>query len=763
MSFLDKLTTQLPFGKKSEIGEYFFALNITNSEVTSVVWGITDHKLNILGQAHLPYHDTEDLLVKANSTLDRALGAFETEPKKVLFGVPESWSTDDNLKEPYLKLLRRMVKEFDLEPLAYVTTPVAIGHLLEKQEGVPPTVVLLGVGDFVEVTLLRGGKVVETKTVKREGRFLEDVEKALAHLTEVEVLPSRILIYPTSSKEDLNQTRDELMSYPWMSKFPFLHFPKIDLLEEGFPILAVVAGGAVELDSNIDLKHLLTFKKMDLPEGKGERKFHTDVLKSREEDLGFVRGDVKRMVQPIQEKEKGDSLVSVSQRVEEFSKSDDLSSEEETAFPLRAPLPPETVTFQRSQTKNKLLSLKNQLSAVTTKLSKSKFKSLFHFKVGAGKFVLGGSFIFLLIFAYLLLVKASVTVYVEPRILEKDTQVIADPKVSSVDEGAKIIPATTLETSVSGSEKGEATGQKQIGNPARGKVVVYNLSSSKVSLSQGTVLTSGTGLKFTLDTSVQVASQSSSIGSDFTTITKAGKSDLTGVTASEIGPESNLAAGTDLTIAGFNKSQAVARVEEALSGGTSKNVTVVTSDDQKRLQAKVIDSLRQKVLEEMQAQVPAEKKIVPEALTVADGKYSFSKQVNDQASEFTLNATVRFKGTAYSDTDLRTIVSKLIETNVPDNFALNLQDMETQADVSKVEKDGKLIFTAKFRAKLLPKLDIEELKRNLRGRSSEDVINYLKGLENVIGSEIKMMPNLPDKVARLPLWDKNITITISPK
>lgn len=790
MSFLDNLTAQLPFGKKSENSEYYFALNIGLSEVTAAVWGISGNELDILSQITTAYDGTEDLLDKSYKAMDQALGALEVEPQKVLFGIPESWGIDDDLKEPYLKLLRRMLKEFDLTPMAYVTTNNAISFLLQKQEGAPTTAVLLGIGDYVEITLIRGGKIAESLSAKRSGQLFEDIEKLLRQFTEVETLPSKILLYSIKKEENLNKIKDELMSYPWMQKLPFLHFPKIEALDENIATLAIILAGAVEINPDVDLKRTLAASKRGLV---NTPQMHKQSLMNKEspnetggrlkrgasaEGSGFVAGDIKEHLDGHQDTEEelekdkedllDDNLVSpdVPESFEESFSEEEISEEDHLDSEPRFPKPiPRRYQAGLTTTNREIHSNHQSFSPEWM----TKIKSLIPLSLGSsfknpllGKLILLPVIMMIMAAAYVFLFKANVTIFVEPKVLEQDANVTADPKATAVDEEKNIIPGSVVETAVSGSGKAPATGQKQIGDPAKGKVVIYNLTDSRVSFSQGAAL-SANGLKFTLDSSVQIASQSSSIGADFTTVIKPGKSDSIGVTAAGIGPEGNLSAGTDLVVGNYQKSQVVARVEDAFAGGTSKNVTVVTLDDQKKLQAKVLNDLRQKAESDLQTKMTNDKKIISEALSVVDSKYTFNKQVNDQANEFTLNANVKLRGTAYSDADLKSMVSKLIKTNVPDGFELNLSGTETQADVAKVEKDGRLIFKAKFRAQLLPKLNLEDLKKQMRGQGVNDVADKLKQMEGVMGSEIKISPSLPTPLARLPLLDKNISITVTPK
>lgn len=778
MNFLDKLAAQLPFNKKAEKTEYFFALNIDPSQVTSTVWAAFGNEVNILGQATVSFGDQEDLLDKSLQAIDKSLGALEIEPEKVLFGVPDSWSSEDNLKEPYLKLLRRILKECDLTPMAFVTTTNALSFMLQKDEGIPPTVILLGFGDSVQATLIRAGKVTDTRTVPRSDHLSDDIEKTFQEFTDMEVLPAKILIYSQKEGEKLEKIQGELMSYPWMNKFSFLHFPKIEILDEDATSRAIIYSATAELYPEIDLKHHFTkntptktptisTKHLNLEQSE-------DNITKGKADLGFVRGDIKEQInqkesEEVEELERKEEEVPVKGRklsrlrpgetaVEEEDLESDALVAAENNFAL------DDLAEERYSEETLSLTKKDQLA--------SSLRGHLPFKLPKisgswGKLLILPAMVVAVLLAYLFLVRATVTIFVEPRILEKETEVVADPKQTSVDEEKKIIPAGTIETNVNGSGKGVATGSKQIGDPAKGKVTVYNMTSNLVSLSSGTVLTSTGGLKFTLDSSVKIASQSSTLVGDGITI-KWGKSDPVGVTASVIGPDSNLPASsgdntTYLLVSGYQKSQVAAAISESLSGGTSKTVTVVTSDDQKKLQAQVLDDLRQKGMDDLKGKLTGDQKIVAEALSIVDGKYNFSKQVGDNASEFSLNASVRFRGTTYVDGDLRTIVSKLVVTDVPVGFQMNLQDSETQADVAKVDKDGKLTFRAKFRAKLLPKFNTDEIKQDIRGKGMVEVADKLKGLENVLGSEIKLNPSFPDNFARMPLLEKNINIIVTPK
>lgn len=756
MSFLDKITALLPFRERQENKEYFFALNIGAEKLTAALWAIEGSELKILEVASDDYSSQDDILTVTDKLLDQVLGLKELEPQKILFGVPHSWLIDDNLKDEYLRLLRVLVKELELTPMAYVATSNSLIHFLEKQEGVPPTAILVGFEKLhLTVTVVRAGKLDGVKVVTRGENSGSDIEKALLTFTDIETLPSKILIFGVRAQE----LKSQLLSFSWMSKLSFLHFPKIDILGEDIEIKSVCLAGGSEMNTDISYTERPVKKqaeKMGILEEETEKieskesnepsepKASDDSLTQSEttegDNFGFVVGDIAEKEKPAGAEESLSEELASEDIIEDGEK--DLAVPEEQT-------PVETQDF---------LAEDQPVSPPQTgKINKKLILTKFIPKGFTNLIILAGIFVglILLLGAYIFLPKAEVKIFVEPKVVEKDAQVIADPKQKTVDEDSKIIPGEVVEAEVSGSAKDSASGKKQIGDPAKGTIIIYNKTAGSQSLSKGTSISSG-GIKFTLDTSVTIASQSASdSGITF------GKANTT-VTAASIGADGNLSSGSEFTIAGFTSDKLAAKSEGNFSGGTSKDVTVVSSEDQQRLLAKLSSDLRQQAQQKLQEKYP-NKKILQEALSESVSKKSYSKNINDQAGEFSLNMTIRYKGTAFEDKDLKLIVSKLVTTQVPEGFELDISGTETQADVSKLEKDGKLIFLARFKAKLLPKIDTEKIKNQIKFKSPDEVAEALKGMDNVLGSEINLSPSLPKILQRLPAFANNIKIEVGLK
>jgi len=190
MSFIDKLSALIPFGKKEEILEYFFALNISTEQLSAALWTIEGKQLKILQTAEEFYSSNDEITSVADKLLDQVIGLKEIEPQKILFGVPSSWLLDENLKDEYLKLLKNLVKELELTPMAYVATANSLIHFLEREEGIPTTAIMVGFEKHhLSVTVVRAGKLDGVKIVTRGDSSGVDIEKALLTFTEVETLP----------------------------------------------------------------------------------------------------------------------------------------------------------------------------------------------------------------------------------------------------------------------------------------------------------------------------------------------------------------------------------------------------------------------------------------------------------------------------------------------------------------------------------------------------------------------------------------------
>lgn len=753
MKFNDLLSKLKSLVPRKKITENFFSLNIDLDTVTAAVWTINQNRLVILNTARATYQNGDDFksdksilsfIDAANYSLDAALANITPEPTKLLFGVPDVWLEDDDIKAEYLKILRRTVKELGVEPMAYVSITHAISHLLQKQQGVPLSAVLVEASDPVIVSVIKAGQNLGSKVQTYGGDIGKDVEDALSGFTGIEVLPARILVY---GGQDPTRAREELSSYRWGGQLPFLHLPRAEALEDLVDIRAVAFAGGSELVPELHPEISLLPRGADTKLSRPLPDETEEMPEGSANEAGFVEGDIKKRPPRVAEPE--------SQGYPGSEEEADIIEQEEWVDGRRP----------GSEAGQEGVSLASRVQALITAPLMAMADGTPQVnrlpRLLARKMVIIPVTVLVgLTAAYIFIPSAKVAVFVDMQPLTNSAQIIADPSITAVDQENNKIPGKLIETDVSGSGSIATTGKKKVGDPARGKVVIYNATTNPVNLNRGTVLTAGSGLKFTLDEDVKVASKSANASDP------PSRSDVVGATASDIGPEGNIAAGTDLTVAGFSQAQVEAKVDTAFSGGVSKDVAVVTADDQNRLLAQVTSELKQKAQPQLQSQPSGDLKILPEALLETITRKSFTKNIGDQADSLTVSVTAHYKTTAFSDADLKSLAGKLIQTQVPDpsKYSIDNSQAQVDAEVTKVDKNGLVYFNARFKSKLMPKLDIGRLKDEISGKTPSQARQILKAAEpSIIDVLIKVSPPLPGPLDRLPLRKENISIDVTAK
>lgn len=690
--------------------EYFWALEIWEGGVKSAIWTVEEGKIQvvILGSQELWQEDVEDLVTAADQSFATASERFVgigKEPSKVIFGLPPDWLEEEKIIPSRQHMLQTLCEKLALSPLGFVLVVDALNHHLKDVEGVPPSGILVNPQKKqVLVAVLEIGKIKGVEQIKRSEDLTADVYEGLSRFGELKTLPSRILLF---NGEDMEAARQILIDFSWTSKLPFLHFPKIEILPQDFDINALCLAGGSEVAKS------LGFEVMEIQK---------DQTATVEPDFGFVRGEdiQKKMPEPIPEPAQTEETIEEISEVEK----------PKLTFPL--------FTF--------LEGIKETISGFSLpRLPGIPLLGL----VGGGVLFLGvASFIFLWSIS-----RARVTIYVTPKLLEKEIELTVDPTQDVIDETSLLLPGKVLEIEVKGDKTEETTGQKTVGEKAKGGVTIFNIGNSK-NLVAGTVLTGPGGLKFTLDQVVSVASGSALGGP--------GQA-RANITAADIGADYNLAGGSEFTIANVDKSVLAAKNESALTGGTSRQIQAVSEEDQKNLLGRLTEELKAKGKSDLMANVPPGKKLIEESITTKESSRSFNHKVGEEASSLTLSLRVKVKALIFSQDDLLSLIEKQIASSTPGDYEAKKEEIKTQLEILKSKEDGSALVKVVIAANLLPKIQSATIAQSIKGKTTQDARVYLSQLPGFADAEIEISPSLPALILRLPRAGKNIEIEIKSK
>lgn len=711
---------------KKETKDYICALTISQDGVDAALWESgADGKTAILATSHARYETEWD---KAIDAADDAISSVEEklpegfELKKVVFGLYPEWLSEDHIKEVYLKKLKQLTAALSLTPVGFVELPIAVSHLLTKDEGTQQTVILIALENkFVTVSLFKIGKLIGSRTIDRTEMVSADVEKALVSFTDVEVLPSRMLLF--GSAADIEAVKANLLSYPWQKKANFLHFPKIEILAPEYAIKAVAIASATELMPHVEDQDEAVVSQPENKEVVAHPSTSTEVS-AIAEDLGFADENIVEDELP----QNNDTVETTSAETLE-----NVSPVEVPSSKFRASLP----AFKMP---------KLQMSFMVPSVPKIGIVIaivVILLLLGAGG-----------VSAMWMLPRATLTVLVQPQTFDKAEEIIIDTKISTIDPEKKSIPAKTTTVNMSGTSTITTTGQKTVGDKATGEVTIFNKTLNTKTFKSGTKLTSGK-LGFTLTSDVTIASASESVGSLTYGSSKAD------ITASSIGTASNLSVNSDFTFDGLPSTSYTARNDKPLSGGSSREVQVVTKEDQKNLKAQAVSELNAKVKEQLDGTLTGGETVLDGSQQQEVTKELYSKDAGEEATAVTLDLTVSMEVATYNAAELNTLVSQIIDASKPAGYSYGKDDVTVTFSEVEKQKNGTWTVRPRIQVKLTPDIDTSQFAKMIAGKSVAEAAELLKQNNLVAGAEIAVVAPFSFLKQKIPSNVANINVQVS--
>jgi hypothetical protein len=578
--------------------------------------------------------------------------------------------------------------------------------------------ILIGLEPWgIKITLILLGKAVGTETVGRSDNLALDVVEGLLRFPQETALPARIVLF---GEGDLETERQNLLSYPWQEperKLSFLHFPKVEIGPENFELLSLCLAGGTEL-------------------AKADQLVEIPRLDEKEErvDLGFVA-----------EKDVLAERVTEPERIEKIPEPD--------YQPKSPPKPKVNQVFSLAK------KIPGLVRAILGKVPKPPRPS---FSLSLPLFLILSLVVLILatggFYAFRSLARAKVTLFVVPQDLNREFNLTISPTISGIDEKTKTVPGELVEAQISESKTGQTTGKKMVGEKAKGEVIIYNRTEAKKSFPAGTILIGAGQFKFSLDAEVSVASKSPDLASGVDRWGEA-KANLT---AQDIGAVSNLASNSQFSFLNFPSSAYLAKNPAALAGGNSRQIQAVSEKDQTDLLRDLTADLTEKAKTELRAKVESGQQLIDESLAVKTAKKEFDRQVGEEAQTLSLNLSLSASALVFEENTLKDFSERLLLPNVS-NLELRREETKMSFKTIKVNPDQSVLFEVNLVGKLYPKIDQEEIAKNLAGKSLGFSQNYLGNLPRVSGLETKISPAIFNRLGRFPPLSGNIQVEVMAK
>lgn len=746
-NILSKFKTVEPKKEKT-----FYALEISYESLKAAVWTVREERAVVLQMGSVEEWDEREkdsLNSAAQKSLSKAAEGMQSPPKEIIFGLPQNWVEGTAVVNDKKIFLQEITTAESLQAVGFVVTIEALIEYLKIKEGIPPNAIFINLEESqISVFLTELGQIKGFEKVVRSGDLASDVREALARFGEVKNFPARMLLFDGIA--DFEEAKQQLMSFSWEEELPFLHVPKIQTLGGSIGLKAVAVAGGSEVAKSLGFP--ITVKKE-------EETFKEDTQTASSSN----QAEEPRKKEVETETPKNSTEI-LSAEEAGFVEDKDIL-EEETQSPSPSEEIDAKISKQIKEEKKKRLTPQKTFEKKQNYFSK--FKKIPTQIVSRLKKILGKKVAVLLLLIFLILAvvigagayfywnvpKAEINIFVSAKILEKEMDFSL-----STDSQAEtdLIKAERLEKEVEAQAEKETTGNKLIGEKAKGEVTVFNKTDVKKTFEAGTALIGKDNLKYVLDEEVTIASKSSEIIDGGEKITY-GKT-KTKITAGAIGSDYNTAKDTEFKIQEYSSSQFSAEAETEISGGVSREVAAVGEEDIQSSREGLKAELLEKAKKELRESISSDQEIIlTEEQEVI--KEELSAEAGEEAEQVSLTLGLKVYAYSYNREMLENELKKELFQLVPRGYTLESEKINIKVKDTTVENE-KVNLKINAEAQLLPKVNKDELKQKLAGKSPKVAEGYLNTIPNFIQAEVEIKPRLPERIEIIPHRTDNININV---
>jgi hypothetical protein len=739
------------FKKKEDPKEYYFGLFLRGDSAVGFLFEIKDGMVSQIAKETCKYSNGWEGIL---DDIDELLSVLENETQihidQCIFFVYSYFIDQETqeIKEPYKDVIKSISKELELKPMGYIECHEAVKDMLEKKGSIPLNCVLVELDhNHLSYYVYKGGKMIHSDQTPRTDSVVDDLSELFAKNKDHFLLPSKVILYGSSL---LEKEAAEIKENTW-EKDLFIQSPRVSTVKN-----EDVLNGLSQTFMEQIKKDMSGDEAADQAE---EQMIVDKQAAAREEAQADEEGE-----EIAQESAKAPVIASKKPEPSDDGIPDEAES---LGFAIGADVAEEGVpeistSFASTASENTGIHMETEAKAsLTDRLPKFKIPEfkMPNIDLGDGvasKVAIGAAVVLILVSAGGLLEfnfhKAQIEIDLpSDKISDKfDLQAA----LTATGEGDFKVEQKTISKT---QKKSIATsGQRDVGDKAKGKVIIHNFSDDKLSLNSGVVLTVD-NLKYTLDSDVSVASQSEKIEGG--RVTKDPGTANASVTASAIGTEYNISKDKRLSISGLSSSNYFGLASDNFSGGSKKTLKTVAKKDLDALEKEVLDSQKEGLLDAVKSQLGDHENVISDLTEIKLGKENFSGEVGQEASEVSLSADVDIYYYVFDDTNLKKEVADRLKKNVPSGFEIDKNKLAYNVDNTD-KKGGSVDMNVKGEATVVKTIDKKKALSSITGKSLDETRRILK--EQFSAEDIVIKGNSSPLFLNsiLPFSTKNIEVSL---
>lgn len=332
--------------------------------------------------------------------------------------------------------------------------------------------------------------------------------------------------------------------------------------------------------------------------------------------------------------------------------------------------------------------------------------------------------------------RAVITVTTENKTVPVNITLTASTSAQAINTDTSTVPAQTKSIDKTETKKFTATGQKNNGNKASGKVKFSvpcsAVSGSPITVPAGTGISSG-GLTFITQVDAALTTSSFSGGCKFI-------SDDTAVMAQSAGDQYNISSGRTFTVAGF--SSVTATNSAGMSGGTNSIVKVVSASDCDTAKNELLNTKTDAYKTELASQLTAAGFTpINDSFTVEPTKVTCSPDVGAEATEATATVTFKASMTGVNTAGLNQLIQTSISKDIkPSQSIIDSGVKSASITVKERKANGETVIGVQTDAQVGVKQDAASIAASVAGKKRGETTSTVESLPGVTSVKVEYKP-----------------------
>ncbi len=372
--------------------------------------------------------------------------------------------------------------------------------------------------------------------------------------------------------------------------------------------------------------------------------------------------------------------------------------------------------------------------------------------------IIAGAVVALGAVALLILPEATAKISIVSEPFSTTADINVNKEAIAIDQNTLTIPGKYKSLEEELEKPFAATGSKNIGEKAKGKITVYNnWDQQPVSLPAGTKF-SGGGAEFSSTAAATIPGAQVGLQGGQFVIIASGTADVN-VEATAVGEQANIGPNdfTITTIPKVQQSKIFGKSTAAMSGGTNKVVKVVADKDIASAKESTEKELKDNLVNKIKIELVDKEKLLDSAVSSSVSSESASNKAGDQVDNFNYKVKMKVEVVTFSEDDFKNVLLESAKSKLAENkdIVANKEESTKYDVISSDIAKGTIALKGTFDGYVADKYDVGAIKSDIKGKTIKTATNKITARTGVLSVDISINPNF---MRTLPLISRRINV-----